>query len=107
MHDGVVRIELTAAVGPRLTKRILVSPDGHLEVQFEWDASAFQDGAVFTSEVSFSQFPPTIASDDGEIWWYPIETIAKSERGLDRTRQGMTAMVRWPVALGRGTLQIR
>lgn len=108
VHSDVVQVALTTSDSiPRLSKNIIVTPDGHLNVEFEWDASRFSADDVFTSELSFSQFPPTVASEDGTIWWYPIETVAKSERGLDRTRQGMTAMVRWPVARGRGTLQIR
>jgi len=79
-----------------------------MSIEFEWRGLDFDAGDWFSSELSFSQVPPVVSCDPtGTIWWYPIETIAKSERGLDRTKQGMTAMVRWPVALGRGTLQIR
>ncbi len=106
---GVAHIELhTTVAGPTLSKRLHVSTDGHVSVEFEWSSAAFTAGDWFTTELSFSQFPPVVASDSAEpIWWYPIETVAKSERGLDRTRQGMAALIRWPVALGRGTLQIR
>jgi alpha-amylase len=106
---GVAKVELTTAQGaPRLRKAIHVTPDGHIAIEFEWATENFVNGEYFSTELSFSQVAPTVASDDtATIWWYPVETIAKSERGLDRTRQGMTAMVRWPVALGRGTVQIR
>lgn len=108
---GDIRVELTASGdGPTLAKRIQVTSEGHIDIEFEWRGLDFAAAAEawFSSELSFSQVPPVITCDPaGMIWWYPIETIAKSERGLDRTKQGMTAMVRWPVALGRGTLQIR
>jgi hypothetical protein len=106
---GAAHIELSAADGsPKLLKTIHVTPDGHLSVEYEWNGSDFREGEFFSTELSFSQVAPAVSSDAaGTIWWYPVETIAKSERGLDRTRQGMTALVRWPVALGRGTLEIR
>ncbi|HEV8363263.1 MAG TPA: alpha-amylase/4-alpha-glucanotransferase domain-containing protein [Gemmatimonadaceae bacterium] len=105
--DAHVELEATDQ-GPMLTKRIHISSDGHMSIEFEWRGLDFDPGDWFSSELSFSQAPPIVSCDPtGTIWWYPIETIAKSERGLDRTKQGMTALVRWPVALGRGTLQIR
>ena len=106
---GDAHVELKATdQGPMLTKRIHIASDGHMSIEFEWRGLDFDEGDWFSSELSFSQVPPVVSCDStGTIWWYPIETIAKSERGLDRTKQGMTAMVRWPVALGRGTLQIR
>ena len=109
IDGGVAHIELnTTVAGPTLSKRLHVATDGQVSVEFEWSSADFTAGDWFTTELSFSQFPPVVASDSAEpIWWYPIETVAKSERGLDRTRQGMAALIRWPVALGRGTLQIR
>ncbi len=105
---GDAHVELKAEQGPMLTKRIHVASGGQMSVEFEWRGLDFAEGAWFSSELSFSQVPPVVSCDPtGTIWWYPIETVAKSERGLDRTKQGMTALVRWPVALGRGTLQIR
>ncbi len=109
IEAGTARIELRSTEGsPILVKAIHISPDPHVTVDFEWRASEFTAGDFFSTELSFSQVAPIVTSDAaGTIWWYPIETVAKSERGLDRTRQGMTALIRWPVALGRGTLQIR
>ena len=109
IEAGAAHIDMrSAAESPTLVKTIHISPDGHLTVEFEWRAADFSAGDFFSTELSFSQVAPIVASDvEGTIWWYPIETVAKSERGLDRTRQGMTALIRWPVALGRGTLQIR
>ena len=106
---GDAHVELiSAGEGPTLTKRVHVTRDGYMNIEMEWRVLDVEADAWFSSELSFSQVPPVVSCDPGgTIWWYPIETVAKSERGLDRTKQGMTAMVRWPVALGRGTLQIR
>jgi len=41
-----------------------------------------------------------------DIWTFPIETVAKSERGLDRTRQGESFTLRWPVEIGTATIEI-
>jgi hypothetical protein len=109
IEHGVARVELTNGDGSaRLLKRIHVTPEGNLVADFEWNPAEFSEGSFFSTELSFSQVAPTVSSDaPEETWWYPVETLAKSERGLDRTRQGMTALIRWPVALGRGTVQIR
>ena len=47
------------------------------------------------------------ATPDAEVWRHPIETVAKSERGLDRTRQGESLTFRWPARLGEASLQVR
>ena len=41
-----------------------------------------------------------------EWWRFPIETVAKSERGLDRTRQGESITLRWPVRLGSASVTL-
>ena len=47
------------------------------------------------------------ATPVAEVWRHPIETVAKSERGLDRTRQGESLTFRWPAHLGEASLEIR
>lgn len=32
--------------------------------------------------------------------------VTQSERGLDRTRQGESVTIRWPVALGGGSVEL-
>jgi hypothetical protein len=41
-----------------------------------------------------------------EEWRFDIETVAKSERGLDRTRQGENVTLRWPVELGGAAVEL-
>jgi alpha-amylase/4-alpha-glucanotransferase-like protein len=43
---------------------------------------------------------------EAELWTFPIETVAKSERGFDRTRQGDSVTLRWPVRLGEASVRL-
>jgi hypothetical protein len=94
------RVEVVLGWGD-LTKRIFVRAGGVVEVSWEWDPTAWEAGSVFTSE--WSCFAPlAMETDAAERWSYVVETVAKSERGLDRTAQGEAVVLRWPVAAGRG-----
>ncbi len=90
----------------RLEKRIQFATDGGIAVSYRWDTSIAQSDDFFTAELSL--FAPLYLQSEpaAEIWTYPIETVAKSERGLDRTRQGESVTLRWPLQLGRSTVQI-
>jgi Domain of unknown function (DUF1926) len=46
------------------------------------------------------------SSPEADEWRYPIETVAKSERGFDRTRQGESVTLRWPVRAGHATVEV-
>jgi hypothetical protein len=59
-----------------------------------------------TTELSvFGTLEPA-AAPEAEVWRHPVETVAKSERGLDRTRQGESITLRWPVSLGAAGLHL-
>jgi hypothetical protein len=89
-----------------LSKRLRFSPDGGLTVTYAWDLSSGGAGDVFTTELSLFA-PLELRSDPAaEVWTFPIETVAKSERGLDRTRQGESVTLRWPISLGAATVEI-
>ena len=93
--------------GTGLSKRLKFLPDGSFTVSYGWDVPEGQDGDRFTTEISLFA-PLEIRSDPGaEIWSFPIETVAKSERGLDRTRQGESVTLRWPVQLGAAAVEIQ
>jgi Domain of unknown function (DUF1926) len=47
-----------------------------------------------------------VATPAAEEWRFDIETVAKSERGFDRTRQGENVTLRWPVELGAAALEL-
>jgi hypothetical protein len=65
-----------------------------------------QPDDLFAPELSL--FAPLVLRPDpeAEIWTFPIETVAKSERGFDRTRQGESVTLRWPVRLGEASVEI-
>ena len=89
---------------PGLEKRVEFTADGAISVSFRWDASAGHPDDLFTTELSLFA-PVEIRSDPAaEQWSFPIETVAKSERGLDRTRQGQSVTLRWPVRLGHAAV---
>jgi hypothetical protein len=90
---------------PDLTKRITVRAGGGLEVKWSWDPGAWGAEERFTSE--WSLFAPlAVESDAAERWEYPVETVAKSERGLDRTVQGQALVLVWPVGVGRAVVRV-
>jgi hypothetical protein len=89
-----------------LEKRLGFSPDGRLRVSYHWDLAAGQSDDLFTTELSL--FAPLDLRPEpaADVWTFPIETVAKSERGLDRTRQGDSVTLRWPVHLGKAFIEI-
>jgi alpha-amylase len=91
--------------GVPLSKLIRFGDKGELSVSYAWDPRAAAD-VVFSTELSVAG-QLVIEAPGGEIWRHPIETVAKSERGLDRTRQGESLTVRWPAHPGEATLVIR
>lgn len=105
VHAAHVHIALRTADG-RLTKTLDIDRDGAVRASWRWDAAAFDDEAWFTTELSLAREHELHDLDDAEVWRYPIETVSKSERGFERTTQGMAYLVRWPVRRGRGAVTI-
>jgi hypothetical protein len=102
---GALEIACAAGEGAeRLAKLIRFGADGEIAVRYAWDAGAAEAGDRFTTELSLAGPLETDATPEAEIWRFDIETIAKSERGLDRTRQGESLNQRWPVRLGEATV---
>ncbi|HEX6316545.1 MAG TPA: alpha-amylase/4-alpha-glucanotransferase domain-containing protein [Gemmatimonadaceae bacterium] len=89
-----------------LMKQLTFFPDGSVAAKFSWRAAAFPADSWFTTEISVSR-PVTLTAPGATVWDHPIETVAKSERGLDRTLQGTSYLVRWPVSLGAGEVELR
>jgi hypothetical protein len=106
-HAVEVRLSFHADGAP-LLKIVRIAADGRLNVSYEWGAVADGDteGAVFAPELSLFR-PLALRFDpEPEVWTFPVETVAKSERGLDRTRQGESVTPRWPLHLGRAHLEL-
>jgi len=104
--DDSVVVSLRSRAHLSIVKRLTFFPDGSVRAKFTWDPSAFPHDAWFTTEVSLSRPHPLKVEPQAEVWQHPIETIAKSERGLDRTLQGTSYLVRWPVSTGTGMVDL-
>jgi hypothetical protein len=55
---------------------------------YRWDASLARGGAWFAPECSIAHALDVRAPDAALTWRHPIETVTKSERGIDRIVQG-------------------
>ena len=64
-------------------------------------------GALFASEISLFRPLELEPAPAATRWVAPIETVAKSEKGLDRTVQGESVTLLWDAALGAATLGVR
>ncbi|MFL5401497.1 MAG: alpha-amylase/4-alpha-glucanotransferase domain-containing protein [Gemmatimonadales bacterium] len=95
-----------ASPAPMLEKRLGFSRDGRLRVSYHWDSSIGQADDLFATELSLFAPLDLQASPEADVWSFPIETVAKSERGLDRTRQGESVTLRWPVSLGKASIRV-
>jgi hypothetical protein len=108
-HDSIAIVCSFRGLGAgekSLEKRIEFAADGGLTVSYRWDPSVGQATDIFAPEISLFA-PLEIRSDpEAEVWTFPIETVAKSERGLDRTRQGDSVTLRWPAHLGQATVEL-
>jgi hypothetical protein len=92
--------------GEGLAKQYRFLPDGSITVSYTWEGSVGQPTDLFTTELSLFAPLPLVTDPAADIWTYPIETVAKSERGLDRTRQGESVTLRWPVETGAATVEL-
>ncbi len=98
-------VTLTLAAPDRsLVKKIEVTARGQVTISWRWAP----ERGWFTSEFSFSDVPDAKPDRDAKLVRYPIETVSKSEKGLDRTVQGDSIVVVWDGmrAEGKVTLQV-
>ncbi|HJR16077.1 MAG TPA: alpha-amylase/4-alpha-glucanotransferase domain-containing protein, partial [Gemmatimonadales bacterium] len=89
-----------------LEKLIAFASDGCITVRYTWDASAGQEDDFFTTELSLFAPLELRPEPSADVWTFSIETVAKSERGLDHTRQGDSVTLRWPVRLGEAVVEL-
>ena len=98
-----VSVVLTSPEGsPSLAKEIQVSAPGGIGARYRWDAAG---EGWFTVELTLSGEIP-LAHDAEEEWRAPVETVSKSERGMERTRQGEAILLRWPLSRGEGSVTV-
>jgi 4-alpha-glucanotransferase len=107
-HDSVEIVCSCSSPGAErmLEKRFEFAADGTLRVSYRWDASIGPPDDLFAPELSLYAPLELRADPEAEIWTFPIETVAKSERGLDRTRQGDSVTLRWLVRIGGASVEI-
>ena len=107
-EPGAVELHFRSADGTRhaLEKAIRFEADGTITVRYAWGHDAGAPGDLFAVELSLFRPLAVTATPEAMIWTHPVETVAKSERGLDRTRQGDSLTIRWPVEAGAGSLLI-
>jgi hypothetical protein len=96
----------TEGAGTSLTKRLRFARDGSFRVDYRWDKSLGTPADLFAVELSLFGSLEVRADPPAERWTYPIETVAKSERGFDRTRQGDSLTLRWKMDVGAATVEV-
>ena len=77
-----------------------VRTDGRDRGELDVGPGSGRAGRFFATELSLAGPVQLQGTPTPEEWRFEIETVAKSERGLDRTRQGESVTLRWPVELG-------
>jgi alpha-amylase/alpha-mannosidase (GH57 family) len=106
-RKGGVEVVCTVVDGrARLEKRIHFDAEGRIGVRWTWDPATAEPGDRFATELSLAGPVRLVTTPDAEEWRFDIETVAKSERGFDRTRQGENVTLRWPVELGAAALDL-
>jgi alpha-amylase len=103
VREGAAIVARLAA-SDGLSKTIRVAAGG-VEVVYRWDPSIATDG-VFVAELSLGHPASTECEPPTEPITYTIATVAKSERGLDRTKQGQCLTFTWPAKLGSATIRL-
>ncbi|HYV95845.1 MAG TPA: alpha-amylase/4-alpha-glucanotransferase domain-containing protein [Gemmatimonadaceae bacterium] len=88
-------------------KSVTFLDDGSIDVRWKWHIDALPEGALFMTELSVACPVMISAPDATRAFRYEIETVAMSERGLDRTRQGTAEVRCWPALRGAARLTVR
>ncbi len=105
--DGAVELALEGwSGGARLAKRIRFEPGGAITVHYSWDPGPAGLDGEFTAELSLARPLEITAEPAAGRREYPIETVAKSERGLDRTVQGQSVTFTWPATARAAMLRL-
>lgn len=102
-------LEVTVSLGSgreRLVKVLRFERTGAVTAQYRWEPDVAGPEDLFAVELSVFGLLRPEPAPDAEWWRFPIETVAKSERGLDRTRQGESITLRWPARLGSASLTL-
>ena len=105
-EDDVLRVRLRPRDEPEAFEKVIVfGPEGLRHVSFRWLPPNTSD-AWFATEISHHGELSATGDPAPDVWTYPIETLAKSERGFERTRQGTALVLRWPAAVGAASVTV-
>jgi hypothetical protein len=88
--------------GSEVEKRIEFAESGEVTVSWKWQSSK-----PFTTEVSTTRPLQIAATPAARESTMVIETVAKSEKGFDRTVQGQAVRLEWDPSLRGAELRIR
>ncbi len=107
-HGALEVIMRPGPSAPRglIDKRLRFEASGALSVHYRWDPSAFNAGALFTTEMSLARPLRIVSVPNADLWQFPIATVSKSERGFEETLQGTSYTARWPVAMGEVRVEL-
>ena len=84
-------------------KELRITPDGSITISWRWAPI----GGALVRHRAVARGPlQAVAEPVAELVTYPIETVAKSEKGFDRTRQGESLTFLWPASQGSAQLII-
>ena len=92
--------------GDRLEKRLRFDAAGAVTARYAWEAAEAWDDALFAVELSLAHGVEPTASPRGRRWSCQIETLGRSERGLERTVQGRSTTILWPIAARSGMIEL-
>jgi hypothetical protein len=92
--------------GDGVEKRIRLAENGEIVVSWTWDPSGFEADARFASEISLFRPLDIVSNPAASVWTAPVETVSKSEKGLDRTVQGESVTFLWSVSQGGASLHV-
>jgi hypothetical protein len=91
-----------------LAATLRVNADGSLEYDLTWETLGLPIDALFAIELSLAPRISVIAAcPEARLSWHsPIESVAKSERGLERTVQGKAILFLVPVSAQHAAVTI-
>ncbi len=90
-----------------LEKRLRFEQSGDLTVSYRWDPAAFPSDTFFCPEMSVARKVDVDLTPKAEVWWFPVATVSKSERGFEETVQGYSGTPRWPIQAAEARLTLR
>ncbi len=79
---------------------------GSIRAHYRWDSARVPGGARFAVELSLAAPLRVDAPEALEVWRYDIETVGKSERGFERTRQGESVTPIFDAARGEAQFEL-